>query len=212
MRSLGAACVLLTLGCGGVSHRDALPDNADGRGGASVVDGVAGSFDAGNGGGAGTLSASDGGAPGAAGGICAVGPVECDAGATYVDVSDSTIVRLAYTTDPTSDPSNEACRIFATGVSSCGVVRLNLSACSAPNGDGVCLDTGSTEPHYTDASGKRWTMLSLSGSSSQPGGPQANGMVDLDLTLSLGSDSTYHELAVHAHVCADISAILPPCK
>ena len=208
MRSWGAACVLLTFGCGGISHGDGLPGNADGRGGASALDGVAGSFGAGNGGAAGTISASDGGAPGAAGSGCSALPLDCDVGATYVDVSDSTVVRLGYT----ADARNEACRILATGVSSCGVVHLDLSACSAPNGDGVCLDTASTEPHYTDASGKRWTMLSLIGSSSQLGDAQAGGVVDLDLTLALGSDSTYHELAVHAHVCADIVGILIPCK
>ena len=74
------------------------------------------------------------------------------------------------------------------------------------------MATEDTESHYTDASGKRWTMLTLSGSSSQPNAPQGHGMADLDLTLELGSESTYRELAVHAHVCADISRVLIPRK
>ena len=59
----------------------------------------------------------------------------------------------------------------------------------------------------------RWTMLTLSGSSSQLNAAgQAQGMADLDLTLEFGSDSTARQLAVHAHVCADIVAVLKPCK
>jgi hypothetical protein len=87
-----------------------------------------------------------------------------------------------------------------------------LSACSAPNGGGVCLDTASTERHYTDPSGKRWTRLTFGGNSAQPNGEQADGIVDLDLTLALTEDSTSRELAVHAHVCARIVPILVVCR
>jgi hypothetical protein len=216
MRSWGVTCVLLTLGCGGVSQRDGLPDKSDARGGAGAFDagngGSADTFDAGNGGVAGAVSVGESGAPGAAGSLCSARPLGCDTSATYVDVSDTTTVRLAYAADASATKGNEACQIVATGSSGCGFLNLSLSACSAPNGAGVCLDTASAEPHYTDASGKRWTMLDLSGSSSQPNVAQAQGMADLDLTLALGSESTYHELAVHMHVCADISAVLKPCK
>lgn len=188
MRSWGATLLLLTFSCGGVSHRD-----RDGSLDYSDTHGGAGGADAGMGG---SGAALDGGSGGAA------------QAATYVDISDTTTVRLTYG----ADASDGSCQIRATGRSSCGVVNLSLSACSERNGGGVCLDTASPEPHYTDSSGKRWTMLALTGKSAQPNGEAAEGVVDLDLTLSLGSDSTFHELAVHAHVCASISATLIPCK
>lgn len=204
--------MLLTLSCGGVSHRDGSSDNSDARGGAAGLEGVAGASAADNGGAAGALSGGAFGAAGSAESLCAPRPSGCDTSATYVDVSDTTTVRLAYPNDASSDTNNDACPILATGVASCGLVHLSFSACSSPGGDGVCLDTASTEPHYTDASGMRWTMLTLSGSSSQLQGGQAEGMVDLELVLARGSESTYRELAVHAHVCAVVSGILTPCK
>lgn len=204
MHSWGVACILLTFGCGGVSHGDGLQDHSDADGGAAESD-------AGNGGVTGVLPASDGGAAGASGTLCVAPPLGCEPSATYVDVSDAkTTKRLAY--DATSGSSSEACPILATGVSRCGFFNLRLSACSAPNGGGTCLDTASNEPHYIDSSGKRWTMLDLAGSSAQLNGVEAEGLVDLDLTLAVGSDATYQELAVHAHVCASISAVLIPCR
>lgn len=212
MRNWGAACVLFTFGCGGVSHRDGLPDNSDAGGAVGALGGVAGTLNAGIGGSAGALAAGNGGAPGSAGSLCPVHPLACDASATYVDVSDTTTVRLAYTADASADEGSDACPILATGASKCGFISLRFSACSAPGGEGVCLDTASAEPHYTDASGKRWTMLTLDGNSSQLSTPQVQGVADLDLTLELGSESTYRELPVHAHVCADIVAVSVPCR
>lgn len=192
MRSWGAGLVLLTFGCGGVSHRDrdGLLDHSDASGGA-------GESNAGTSGSVGASAAGKGGA---------------GQGAAYVDISDTTTVRLTYGADASSGSSDGTCQIRAIGRSSCGFVHLSFSACSEPNGGGVCLDTASAEPHYTDSSGTRWTMLSLTGKSAQPNGEAADGLVDLDLTLALGSESTYHELPVHAHVCASISATQIPCK
>jgi len=209
MRSWGAVGLVLTLGCGGVSRHDGL---SSAGGGNDASGGVAGTFDAGKGDAASAPSAGESGAAGSAGALCAALPFPCDPGATYVDVSDTTTVRLGYTVDASSDQGDETCQILASGVSRCGTLNLSLSACSAPHGDGVCLDTLSTDPHYTDASGKRWSLPTLNGSSSQVPAGQAEGMVDLKLLLTLGSGSTYRELAVTAHVCADISATLVPCK
>src|SRR6478736_435348 len=234
----GALWVLFAFGCGGISQRDGSHDSPDARGGASAIAagiggsadaipaglggsaagafdvgiaGIAGTFDVGIGGSAGVLSVAQGAAAGAAGSLCSAQPA-CDTSAAYVDVSDTATVRLAYFADTDPGASDGTCHVVATGVSGCGVVNLSLSACSAPNGAGVCLDMASSERHYTDGSGTLWNVLRLSGSSSQLKGEQAEGVVDLDLTLALGSDSTYHELAAHVHACARIVPTLIPCK
>lgn len=134
-----------------------------------------------------------------------------DADREYVEVDDTTTTRLTNFADGSAGAS-DSCQVHAMGNSGCGFVKLKLTACSAANGNGACLDTASSEPHYTDASGKRWTMLALGGSSAQLTSGQADGILDLDLTLSLTDGSTSRELAVHAHVCACIVATLVPCR
>jgi len=52
----------------------------------------------------------------------------------------------------------------------------------------------------------------LSGNTAQPNGAQTEGLVDLDLTLSLSDNSTFPTLAVHAHVCASIAGTLVICR
>jgi len=209
----GAICVLFAFGCGGNSQRDGSHDNPDARGGAGAIatGGSAGVLDADIGGSAGALLVARGGAAGAAGSLCTGDQLGCDTGAAYVDVSDTETVRLAYFADIDQAASDGTCHIVATGSSACGFVKLSFSACSAPNGAGVCLDMTSNERHYTDASGKRWTMLSLGGSSALLKDTEVEGVVDLDLTLTLGEDSTYREVAVHVHACARIVPTLVPC-
>jgi len=196
-----AASGLLALGCGGVSKSDGSRETSSSGGGAgapTVVDGgTAGSVPL-EGSAAGSISSNPDGGSAAA-------------DSEYVEVHDTPTTQLTKLADASVDAS-DTCQIHATGTSSCGRVNLKLSACAADNGAGACLDTASSEPHYTDASGKRWTMLALSGSSAQLMGEQADGIVDLDLTLSLSAGSTSREIAVRAHVCARIVAILAPCR
>jgi hypothetical protein len=210
-----SAGLLLVLGCGGKSERDGTSAGPDASGGA-------GGFDAGTGGAAG--AALDAGGAGGAGGagapadagpaLCSARPLGCDTSAQYVDISDTQTLRLAYPADPSCGACDRTCQLFASGSSGCGNFDLSLAACSAPNGGGACLDTASTERSYTDASGKRWTTLGFGGSSAQLKGEQAEGVVDLDLTLLLSDNATTRELPVHAHVCASIvpSGSLVVCK
>lgn len=139
------------------------------------------------------------------------GGSDAGAGSEYVEVHDTTTTRLTYLTNASVE-EGDSCPVHATGSSGCGFVDLRLSACGALSGSGACLDTASTEPYYTDSSGKRWTMLTLGGRSDQLNGEQADGIVDLDLKLSLSDGATSRELAVRAHVCARIVATLVPCK
>src|SRR3954469_8756648 len=136
MRSweIGAAVgALVVLGCGGVSQRDELHDAPSIIAGSG---GDGGAFDGGSGGNpgaAGTHPVGEVGASGSAGSPCSNHPVLCDATTTYVDISDATTERLAYSTDGSSGARRDTCQIFATGTSNCGFINLNLSACSAPD-------------------------------------------------------------------------------
>jgi len=196
-----AVSALLALGCGGVSSRDGSRETSsmgEDAGAMTVVYGGAAGTVLLDGGAGGSFSSNpDGG--------------NADANSEYVEVDDTTTTRLTNLSDANVD-ANASCQIHATGTSGCGVVNLRLSACSTASGAGACLDTASSEPHYTAATGKRWTMLTLTGSSAQLKSDQADSIVDLDLTLSLSDGSTSRELAVHARVCARIVATLVPCR
>jgi len=139
----------------------------------------------------------------------------------YVAIYDDPPVMLRYEFNSDCDQCSRSCSdcraqpcgLWAQGVSGCGSLHLTLSACSEPGGQGVCLDMTGSDPHYTDAAGKRWPMPQLLGDTNSTGSEQANGAVDLNLDLSLpnGSGGTRH-LPVTVHLCALIEGVLVLCK
>jgi len=194
-------------------------------GGAPSASGGAPSLGGTSGGGKPSQAGASGAVAGAAGGAtepsCYSIDPSCAVSDAYVAIYDDPPVKLRYEFNSSCDqcsPSCSDCRaqpcgLWAQGVSVCGSLDLTLSACSEPNGQGVCLDTTGSEAHYTDASGKRWPMPQLLGDTNAMGSDQANGAVDLNLDLSLpnGSGGARH-LPVSVHLCAWIVPSGVVCK
>jgi hypothetical protein len=63
--------------------------------------------------------------------------------------------------------------------------------------------------YYVDADGKHWSVEALSGQCDRTAFPS---LLDVDLTLELTDGAVTRSLPAHARVCADLRAVLRPCK